>query len=172
MASEVITQVNTLHESGYDANGAQGGAFFTGTDASTIATSSTLEADPELVAASASSGATGDGSIALSIAELQDKTLNDSSNGFVDESIDGAYTNLVGTVGLMAQKSSNMAIQQDKLMSYLNEQQQEVAGVSLDEQSTEMLAAQEAYDAASRVITTVNSMLEVLINGTGAASSA
>jgi flagellar hook-associated protein 1 FlgK len=171
VASEVITQVNTLQESGYDANGDQGGAFFTGTDASTIATSSTVEANPETVATSSSADEPGDGSVALAIAELQEQTLNDPTNGFVDESIDGAYTTLVGNVGLMAQKSSTMATQQDQLMSYLNDQQQEVAGVSLDEQSTQMLATQEAYEAASRVITTVNDMLDVLINGTGADSS-
>ena len=41
------------------------------------------------------------------------------------------------------------------------------AGVNLDEEMTNMLTYQRAYEAASRVLTTVDEMLDTLINRTG-----
>jgi flagellar hook-associated protein 1 len=42
-----------------------------------------------------------------------------------------------------------------------------VSGVSLDEEMTNMLAYQHGYQAAARLVTTVDEMLDVLINRTG-----
>jgi flagellar hook-associated protein 1 FlgK len=39
--------------------------------------------------------------------------------------------------------------------------------VSLDEEMTELMAAQHAYDAAARVMTTIDQTLDTLINRTG-----
>jgi flagellar hook-associated protein 1 FlgK len=39
--------------------------------------------------------------------------------------------------------------------------------VSLDEEATDMIRFQHAYQAAARVITTMDEMLNTLINGTG-----
>jgi len=44
---------------------------------------------------------------------------------------------------------------------------QSVAGVNLDEEMTNLSAAQHAYDAAARVITSIDEMLEQLIMRTG-----
>jgi flagellar hook-associated protein 1 FlgK len=41
------------------------------------------------------------------------------------------------------------------------------AGVNLDEEMTNMISFQRAYEAASRVLTSIDEMLDVLINRTG-----
>ena len=42
-----------------------------------------------------------------------------------------------------------------------------VAGVNLDEEMTNMLSFQHAYTAASRLVSAIDEMLDVLINRTG-----
>ncbi len=39
--------------------------------------------------------------------------------------------------------------------------------MNIDEEVTNLAAAQHAYEAAARVITAIDQMLETLINGTG-----
>jgi flagellar hook-associated protein 1 FlgK len=46
-------------------------------------------------------------------------------------------------------------------------QQQSVSGVSLDEEMTDMIKFQQAYNAAARVMTAMDEMLNVLISQTG-----
>jgi flagellar hook-associated protein 1 FlgK len=78
------------------------------------------------------------------------------------------YSNLVlqvGNLGANAQASvtaSNLSVQQ------LTDQRSAVSGVSLDEESTNMIKFQRAYQAAARIVTTVDAMTQtVLAMGTG-----
>ena len=56
---------------------------------------------------------------------------------------------------------------QQLVVNQLTTRVQEVSGVSLDEEATDMIRFQHAYQAAARVITTMDEMLNTLINGTG-----
>ena len=53
------------------------------------------------------------------------------------------------------------------LVNQLNNQRQQASAVSLDEETTHLIQYQHAYQAAARVISVVDSMLDTLINGTG-----
>ena len=72
------------------------------------------------------------------------------------------YSNLVlqvGSLGANAQSdvtSSNASVQQ------LTDQRSSVSGVSLDEETTNMIRYQRAYQAGARVVTTVDSMFDTL----------
>ncbi|MGH2633110.1 MAG: flagellar hook-associated protein FlgK, partial [Tepidiformaceae bacterium] len=70
LAAGLINSVNALHVQGTDQNGNPGQAFFTGTGAIDIAVNANILADPSLIAAS-KTGAVGDGSNALAIANLE-----------------------------------------------------------------------------------------------------
>jgi flagellar hook-associated protein 1 FlgK len=52
-------------------------------------------------------------------------------------------------------------------VNQLQNQRQQSAGVSLDEEATHLIQYQRAYQAAARVISVVDSMLDTLINNTG-----
>jgi flagellar hook-associated protein 1 FlgK len=56
---------------------------------------------------------------------------------------------------------------QGSVASSLDAQQQSVSGVSIDEETVNLLTFQRAYQASSRVLTTIDSMLDQLINHTG-----
>ena len=53
------------------------------------------------------------------------------------------------------------------ITSQVDDDRESVSGVSLDEEMTNMLAYQHGYQAAARLVTTIDQMLDVLINRTG-----
>jgi len=56
---------------------------------------------------------------------------------------------------------------QNQLMKQLNEMRQSVSGVNIDEELANMIKYQHGYAAAARFMTTVNSMLDTIINRMG-----
>lgn len=77
------------------------------------------------------------------------------------------YASLVGRIGTAASQASEMSANQQLVVDQLTNRVQQVSGVSLDEEATNMIEYQHAYQAAARVITTMDEMLNTLINGTG-----
>ncbi len=77
------------------------------------------------------------------------------------------YSGIVAKIGSASSQATEMSQNQQLVVSQLNNQVQQVSGVSLDEEATDMLKFQRAYQAAARVITTMDQMLDTLINATG-----
>ena len=158
----LVTQVNTLHHTGKTMAGGDGGDFFlAGSTAGTIALDPSMIDQPRLIAVS-STGAVGNSQVALAIAGLKDTA--DAATGLT---INARYRALVGDVGSamsMADKQSqahNLSFQQ------FQTQQQSISGVSLDEEMTNMIKFQQAYNASARLITVMDEMLGVLVERTG-----
>lgn len=163
IASELITQVNSLHSAGFDLDGNAGVAFFTGTGAADIAINPAVAANSRLIAASDTSGAVGSGAIALKIAQLQ----RSPSAGLGGSTFDQFYGNLVSVLGADVAQAKGMADSNGLLASHIEAQRQGVSGVNLDEEITNLNAAQHAYQSAARVISVIDDMLDTLINRTG-----
>jgi flagellar hook-associated protein 1 FlgK len=60
-----------------------------------------------------------------------------------------------------------LALNQQTLTTQVDASREQLSGVNLDEEMVNMLTAQRAYEAAARVMTTVDSVLDTLINRTG-----
>lgn len=71
-------------------------------------------------------------------------------------------------LGSQGQTISRLMTNQDVLLEQLNVQRESVMGVNLDEEATLMITYQRIYEGAARVIQVVDSMLDTLINRTGA----
>ena len=80
---------------------------------------------------------------------------------------DTAYNSLVAGLGTDNRTARNEANTQEALVDLLDRRRQSLSGVSLDEEATNLLRYQRAYEAAARVMTTYDEMLDKLINGTG-----
>lgn len=158
IAGALITSVNAVQTAGFDLNGTAGVAFFTGTDASNINVSAALLGNPDLVAASSSATAAGNGDNALAAADLRDQALIGSST------ISGSYQSFISDLGVQSQNAQHQLANAQSLVQNLSARRQEVSGVSLDEEMTNMLQYQHAYSAAARVLSTMNTMLDDLIN--------
>jgi flagellar hook-associated protein 1 FlgK len=163
LASQFATSFNTQHQAGFDVSGNAGQNFFTPPTSVTGAAANFAVAitDPKLIAASSDGSAGSNGNLAQLIA-LHDQQLPSGASPL------DMYSNLVlqvGNLGANAQASvtaSNLSVQQ------LTDQRSAVSGVSLDEESTNMIKFQRAYQAAARIVTTVDAMTQtVLAMGTG-----
>jgi flagellar hook-associated protein 1 len=161
LASTLITQVNALHTSGYGLGStpSTGIAFFTGSSASDIAVNSQLENNTNLIAAS-KDGTTGDNAIALAVSNLQNsKLFNGSSSTMAD-----FYSSFVTTLGTSIDLANDTQKTQTLVLQQLNEQQSSVAGVSTDEETTNLIQYQRAYQASSQVINVVNTMFQSILD--------
>ncbi len=158
IAASLRDKVNAQHGRGFDQDGVAGTAVFTGGSAATIALALT---DPRRIAASSSAGArgTGDngGTNAADMAELAG-----APNG-----PDVSYRELIVKLGVEAQTANRRVDIQADILGQIDAAREAEAGVNLDEEMTNMLAYQRAYEGAARFISSVDSMLDTLINRTG-----
>jgi flagellar hook-associated protein 1 len=173
LAATLITQTNALQAGGVDVNGvtqtggfgldgSSGVAFFSGTDAATIAVTVTAAK----IAAAGVAGAPGDNTNALRIAALaNDKTLLPLGGATIDD----AYASLVTTIGSDSANATRAVDNAKALVGSLTNRRDSVSGVSLDEEMTNLVKFQQGYQAAARALTTLDDVLELLITRTGRA---
>jgi flagellar hook-associated protein 1 len=159
LASSLITQVNSIYSTGYSLTGSTGANFFTGSDASTISINSSLVDDPSSFQASGSATASGDNTVALELANLADAPQSNLQN----QTFSGSYDQTVGSFGDALQTANNQVSNQTAVMNMLQTQQSSVSGVSLDQEMTNLLGFQQAYEASAELVTTVNNMLSATL---------
>ncbi|HEX4140649.1 MAG TPA: flagellar hook-associated protein FlgK [Candidatus Methylacidiphilales bacterium] len=154
VASALISAVNSQNEAGYDLNGNQGGAFFSGTGAANIAVSSGVAGNPSTIAASSTAGNTLDGSNALAIANLE---TNNSS-------ILPAFQNMVSNLGETVSTAASSQTTQDQITQQVQDQRNSVSGVSIDEEMTNLINFQQSYAASARFLSTISSLYDTLLS--------
>ncbi len=158
LASSIMTGVNTLHQAGFDLNNNSGGDFFSGSSALNMAVDSALLADTDLIAAGSISGDPGDNGNALAIAELQNSILTGSST------FDDYYSSIVSDVGSSVKNAGINYNHQSAVAEQLDNYRETVSGVSIDEEMVNLVKFQHAYDAAAKLISTVDELLATLMN--------
>jgi len=155
LASTLITQVNGIQDSGYNSTGGTGNTFFTGSNASTISVNPKLVNNPALLQVSASPTTTGDTSLALQISQLSTAAQSALNNQTFDDSYDGTVAGL----GSALSNANNEATNQTVVSTNLATQRSNVSGVNIDQEMTNMMTYQQAYEASAQLVTTVNTML-------------
>ncbi len=163
LASGFITSVNALHAAGFGLDNSTGLAFFTGTDASNIALNGTLAANPNKIAAATAAGSPGNGANALAIADLQLAQTMAAGTATFGE----FYGDMVSVLGADVSRAQGLSESGTLLVNHLDSLRLSVQGVNIDEEVTNLNSAQHAYQAAARVITAIDQMLETLISNTG-----
>lgn len=142
VAGQLISQVNAVQTTP---------PFFSGTNAQNIAVSATAAQ-----VQTSSSGAPGGNDLAIAVAGQQGGTA------------DGMYAAFVSQVGSDIQASQSAQTTQQAVLTSINNQRESASGVSLDEEMTNLITYQRAYQASARMMTTIDSTLDTLINHTGA----
>ncbi|MFG6147989.1 flagellar hook-associated protein FlgK [Halobacillus sp. B23F22_1] len=106
----------------------------------------------------------GDGDNASELAGVQNQ-----ANDLLGEetSLDDYYESLVGSMAVEAQEANRMKGNAETLKDSAQEQRDSVSAVSLDEEMTNMIKFQHAYNASARNITVVDEMLDRIINQMG-----
>jgi flagellar hook-associated protein 1 FlgK len=146
IAGNLVAAVNTAYN----------GTFFTvGVPAAgTIDVSAALQANP--LALDAGSGASGTTDYALAVAQLR--------NG---ATVDQPYRAFVAQVGSNVREAIRQESNAQVLTDAVENRRQSVSGVSLDEEMSNLVRFQRAYQASARAMSTLDEMLDVLINRTG-----
>ena len=157
VAATLIQEVNNIHTVGYGSDGTTGSAFFAGTDASDIAISSAVINDLNKVAASASTGP-GDNSIARQITDLADAAVAPGSR-----TIGTFYSSFLSELGSESHSATMMKEGSEMLLGYLEDQRESVSGVSLDEETADLIKFQRAYQSAAQYLSVINEMMQTLL---------
>jgi flagellar hook-associated protein 1 FlgK len=102
---------------------------------------------------------------AIKIAELRDSMTMSSKAGEKNNmSFSDFYGATIGELGIDRNEAGSNLETRDRLVQEYQERQDSVAGVSLDEEMSNLIKYQNSYQAAARIITTVRQMLDVLMN--------
>jgi flagellar hook-associated protein 1 FlgK len=147
IASNLVTAVN----------GAYGGTFFdagAGPAAATIDVSAALLANPQSL--TPGSGAAGSTDLALAVSKLRDGAT-----------VDQPYRAFVAKLGSDVREATRQQENAQVLTNAVENRRQSVSGVSMDEEMSNLVRFQRSYQASARAMSTLDEMLDVLINRTG-----
>ena len=169
LAEQFINEFNTLHAKLYTLDGGPnkpselGKEFFTGTSASDIKVSDAIISDPSKLAASTDENEEGNGQGALDLANLQFTGIN----GLDGATFQSFYTALIGRIGVDGQEAENLRYNSQTILLTIENNRASMHSVSLDEEMTNLITFQQAYNANARMITVVDETLDKIINGMG-----
>jgi flagellar hook-associated protein 1 FlgK len=158
-AFQFATAVNNVQTAGSDANGNTGAALFNPPDttsgtatgaASSIAVALT---DGSQIAAAATGAATGDSSNLTNMLNLQNQTIINGNTP------DDAFSNLTFDIGNTISQATSSATATGNILTQLTNQQGSIEGVSLDEESSNLVLYQRSYEAAAKIISTVDTLM-------------
>lgn len=111
----------------------------------------------------------GNSVIAHALASLRDKPFNYPADltSLSTGSIDDYYRAVIGDLGTRAANAEQYVQVQADMVDSVQYRRESVSGVSLDEETSDMIRFQHAYNAAARIMTAVDEMLDQLINQMG-----
>jgi flagellar hook-associated protein 1 FlgK len=131
--------------------------------ADSISLSEEVKSDVANIAAAAHEDSPGDNEIALALASLRDTlTMENNTATFGD-----FYSSLVGLVGVQAQQAVETKESFELVLEQIEFSRQSVQGVSLDEEMANMIRAQHAFDAAARLVVTIDEAMGTIVNELG-----
>lgn len=157
-AEQLVRSVNTA----YNPTGATGDFF----DASKL-TAGTITLDASLTLASLKATDTANGGaneLALAVGDLSKKVFSVSGGDALDGSLRDYFTQTNVEIGKEIRSLADRIDLQSTVESMMKEQRDAQSGVSVNEEVSNLLSAQFAFQGSSRVMSIINSMLEVVVN--------
>lgn len=98
---------------------------------------------------------------------LGNRLKTDTIASLGNASLDGYYSSMISGLGVQSQNATRLTDNQSTLVNQVISWRDSVSGVNMDEEMANMIRYQKGYSAAARVLTTMDEMLDKLINGTG-----
>lgn len=137
---------------------------------STLFTLENIELNPALLANDGYNklgfSKSGDPNDTTALEELSKKWKN-SAQALDGNSIDTYYKQMVVTFGIEIQDSKQKFNTKIGTSQLAQQKRMEISAVSLDEELSNMMKYQHAYNSAAKVVNIIDSMLDKVINGTG-----
>lgn len=174
LAYEFASKFNAIHSEGFNLSDEGVPPFFVNLDnldpnnyagaAKLIAVSEDILENPSLIAAGlGDDGFSGNGENALKLAEMFDESIENLNESSPREFLQA----MISKLGIDAQEANRMKNNTNILRTQVDEQRMSVSAVSLDEEMSNMIRFQHAYNAAARNMTAIDEMIDRIINGMG-----
>jgi len=110
-------------------------------------------------------GGPGDGENALLISQLRDKAVMQGDMfGRKSQTIDQFYTGMLGRLGTERNTVADGLETRQHALETLKTQQNQIAGVDMNEEIANLIQFQHTYQASARYFSTINTMLDTLLN--------
>ncbi len=170
MAKTFADAFNAAHATNLKKDGTAGSnAFFTGAGgnitAATISVGTDIKASLDNIATS-TDGNIGDSQGALALAKMKTASITFTKSN-TTTTIGSFYQNVIGNMAVSTDQVARLGKSAAVLMESADQRRMSMSAVSIDEEMTMMIQYQHAYNAAARNITTVDEMLDKIINGMG-----
>lgn len=160
LAAGLVNGLNTANQAGFDLNGVAGGNLFVPPPAGGVGAAAGMAVaitDPALIAASSDGTPGSNGNLAV-LSAVHDQPV---AGG---QTPTDYYSNMVFAVGNDVANGTAELSASQLILSQLQDQRASISGVSLDEEASNMVQFQRAFDAAAQIVTTVNDLLYTVIN--------
>jgi flagellar hook-associated protein 1 FlgK len=159
IAASVVNQVNAIHSNGYGLNDSVSRNFFnaSNTTAESISVDSAIKNNPQHIAASSVPGEAGNNDNALLISDLQNLSILDGKT---------LNANIVETMtdpGLKLNELEQNIGSKESARQLLVNQQQSESGVNVDEELSNLIKYQNAYQASAKVLNAGQRMYDTLL---------
>ncbi len=159
LAQNVADIINAKLTSGVDQNGNPGAALFSYNPLSPAQTLTVSMTNPStLAAASASDPGGNDNAVALSTLD------NNPLAGLGGFTFTSYYGNLASQVGTDSSKAQSDQTTNQQILTQSQTLRSNVSGVSLDQEATELVEYQQAFNATSKLVNVIDQMMATVIN--------
>ena len=181
IAYQFTTSVNSIHRQGFvnrnieigpdgkpalmDAKGLTTGLDFfvppMGTEgaAAEIELSDTVKGDLSNIAAALSPNAPGDNRVAIAISKLQHERIAGEDSVTLEEK----YLQTIGSIGLETGKARLDAEQANGILAQASSIRERLTGVSIDEETANMVRFQHAYEASAKMMQAADEMFKTVL---------
>lgn len=157
LASQFASAMNSAQAQGYDSTGATGQPFFSVPSTGAAAGISVALTSGSQIAVSSDGSSGSNGNVANLSAALTTALPSGATAA-------SAYANLVENVGSAASNVSAQSTAIGQNILQLQNQQSSVSGVSIDEETTNLIRYQTAYEAAARIVSTIQALSTVTLD--------
>jgi flagellar hook-associated protein 1 FlgK len=164
-AQQLATSVNAA----YNPTGSSTGNFF-----AAAPTSGIIQVDPNLTQSTLTASATGNAGandIALAVAAVGTQSFSTSgtSPALINGTISGFYSSSVDGFATSVSNADSQLSEQQTVQNLVESQRDSVSGVNADDEETNLMQYQKAYEAVAKVISAIDTLLgEVITMGGGA----
>ncbi len=159
LATQFASAMNQAQSMGYDLSGHAGTAMF-----AVPADGSSAAAELTLVLPAASGLATSSDGSAGSSGNLTNLLAVSTQNLPSGQTPSNTYAALTQAIGTSSAEASSQASAATGALQQMTSQQSSESGVSIDEETTNLLRFQQAYSASAEVITALNNLFSIVLN--------
>lgn len=179
LAAGLVNAVNAVHRTGWSPGVEPAGDpptppadwagsnvdFFdpAGVTAASIQLSAAVQADRGAIAAGSVYGGAGDNAIAVQLSQLRDTPVSIGTPA-ATLTLGTHYRDTVTGIAIEASSVTDSAAVYDTIAAQAEVRRQSVSGVSTDEELIDLMRHQQAYVAATRLVTAVDEMTQALLN--------